>query len=226
VRFILRTLVLLSVLLVSACVQQTRTTLEVDGGRLFLLGTFDHGTYKAVLDTLDAHPEVDTLVFTANGGSVDDECTLDLGREIRRRGINTHLIEGGVLASGGVSLFLAGSERTAEATPLLGVHSWQHCSQSGEQPATCRDASDYPANDEQHLLHKRYISEMLGSDAFYWHSIRAAPSNSIHWLTDSELEAFGLSRPSGDTVSLPASLHAEFLKELEGVCGECTRDGA
>ena len=217
---------LLSALLVSACAPQTRTTLEVDGGRLFLLGTFDHGTYKAVLDTLDAHPEVDTLVFTANGGSVDDECTLNLGREIRRRGINTHLIEDGVLASGGVSLFLAGSRRTVEATPLLGVHSWQHCSQSGDQPATCTDASDYPASDEQHLLHKSYISEMLGSDAFYWHSIRAAPSNSIHWLTDSELETFGLARPSDGAISLPDSLHAAFLKELEGVCGECTRDGA
>lgn len=223
--FTFRALMLLVVLLASACAEHTRTTLEVDGGRLFLLGTFDHGTYKAVLDTLDAHPEVNTLVFTANGGSVDDECTLDLGREIRRRGINTHLIEGGVLASGGVSLFLAGTKRTVEATPLLGVHSWQHCSQSGEQPATCRDASDYPATDEQHLLHKSYIAEMLGSDAFYWHSIRAASSNSIHWLTDSELETFGLSHLSGDAVSLPTSLHAAFRKELEGICGECTGNG-
>ena len=220
-----RTLILLSVLFVSACTQQTRTTLEVDDGRLFLLGTFDHGTYKAVLDTLDAHPEVNTLVFTANGGSVDDECTLDLGREIRRRGINTHLIEGGVLASGGVSLFLAGAKRTAEPLPLLGVHSWQHCSQSSDQPETCRDASDYAASDKQHLLHKSYISEMLGSDAFYWHSIHAAPSDSIHWLTDSELETFGLSRLSRDAISLPTSLHAAFLKELESICGECARDG-
>lgn len=220
-----RAMLLLSLLLAAACGEQTRTTLEVDGERLFLLGTFDHGTYKAVLDALDAHPEVDTLVFTANGGSVDDECTLDLGREIRRRGINTHLIEGGVLASGGVSLFLAGASRTVEATPLLGVHSWQHCSQSGQQPAICRDATEYPAGDAQHLLHQSYISEMLGSDAFYWHSIRAAPSNSIHWLTDSELETFDLSRPSGDAVSLPASLHSAFLEELEAVCGECRRGG-
>src|SRR5690606_5235100 len=223
--FLFRTLMLLSALLVSACAPQTRTTLEVDGGRLFLLGTFDHGTYKAVLDTLDAHPEIDTLVFTANGGSVDDECTLDLGREIRRRGIKTHLIEGGVLASGGVSLFLAGAERTLEATPLLGVHSWQHCSQSGEQPPICMDANDYAAGDEQHLLHKSYISEMLGSDAFYWHSIRAAPSDSIHWLTDEELETFGLSHPSDHAVALPTSLRAAFVKELESVCGECERYG-
>jgi len=220
-----RTLMLLSALLVSACAQQTRTTLEVDGDRLFLLGTFDHGTYRAVLDTLDAHPEVDTLVFTANGGSIDDECTLELGREIRRRGINTHLIRGGVLASGGVSLFLAGAERTVEAAPLLGVHSWQHCSQSGDQPPTCKDATDYPAGDEQHLLHQSYISEMLGSDAFYWQSIRAAPSGSIHWLTDADLEEFGLSRPSDHAVVLPTSLRAAFLEELEAVCGECERDG-
>ena len=81
-------------------------------------------------------------------------------------------------------------------------------------------------NDKQHLLHKSYISEMLDSDAFYWHSIRAAPSNTIHWLTDSEIETFGRSRPFGDVVSLPTSLYSAFLKELEAVCGECTRGGA
>jgi len=136
------------------------------------------------------------------------------------------LIEGGVLASGGVSFFLAGAERTVETTPLFGVHSWQHCWQSGEQAATCRDASDYPAGDELHLLHKSYISEMLGSDAFYWHSIRAAPSSSIHWLSDADLEAFGLSRSSHEAVAVPNNLQDAFLKELEAVCGECARDGA
>lgn len=66
----LRLLILLPLLLLLACAEKTLTALEVEGERLFLLGTFDHGTYKAVLDTLDAHPRVRTLVFTANGGSV------------------------------------------------------------------------------------------------------------------------------------------------------------
>ena len=223
--FLFQTLPLSVAILLSACTHQTRTTLEVEGSRLFLLGTFDHGTYKAVLDTLDAHPEVDTLVFTANGGSIDDECTLDLGREIRRRKLNTHLVEGGVLASGGVSLFLAGAKRTVEAQHLLGVHSWEQCSQSDEQPKICKDARDVPDGDEQHMLHKSYISEMLGGDTFYWRSIRAAPSTSIHWLTEAELDEFGLFHPADFTAPLPDGLHSEFLKELEAVCGECARPG-
>lgn len=129
-----------------------------------------------------------------------------------------------MLASGGVSLFLAGVERTVESSPLLGVHAWQHCSQSGDQPEACRDATDYSRDDSEHRLHLDYVSEMLGDDAFYWHSIAAAPSSSTHWPADSEIDSFDLYRVSAESVALPHGLRAAFLEERVAVCGQCRQE--
>ncbi len=96
----------------------------MEGSNLYLLGTFDGATPSVVEQALRENPRIDTLVFTANGGSVDDEATLALGRSIRAHGLATRVIGDGVIASGGVSLFLAGAHRTVERGAKIGVHSW------------------------------------------------------------------------------------------------------
>ena len=63
---------LVTAVLLTGCQETAATQAIVDGDKLYLLGTFDHGTSKQVLDLLDCHPDVRTLVFTANGGSIDD----------------------------------------------------------------------------------------------------------------------------------------------------------
>ncbi len=165
---------LVTAVLLTGCDATTATQAIVDGDKLYLLGTFDHGTYKQVLDLLDSHPDVRTIVFTANGGSIDDVRTLALGRELRKRGLNTHLVSNGVIVSGGVSLFLSGVRRTAGHGALLGVHSWEQCwdyiVSSG-----CQDARDYPRTNEEHDLHGDYIETMLGDREFYWFAIGSAP---------------------------------------------------
>lgn len=143
---------------------------------------------------MSENPRIDTLAFTANGGSIDDEATLALGRRIRARGLETRVIGDGAIASGGVSLFLAGVRRTVERGAKIGVHSWQHCwgDADGREPG-CRQASDHPRDDPGHRLHGDYTEEMLGSRDFYWFAIEASPSHAIHWMSDEEIERYGLS---------------------------------
>ncbi|MEM6291314.1 MAG: hypothetical protein AAGA54_08610 [Myxococcota bacterium] len=198
----------------------SQTRVVVEGTSLYLLGTFDGGTPALVEGALDSSAEVDTLVFTVNGGSIDDDATLSLGRRLRERGIRTMVVSEGVIASGGVSLFLSGVDRTVERGAKIGVHSWQHCwgDADGQEPG-CRQAMDHPRDDPGHDLHGDYTSEMLGSRDFYWFAIGASPSDSIHWMTDAEIERFGLSSNGVVDASSPNPFGPAFDQARADVLG-------
>ena len=198
----------------------SQTRVVVDGNALYLLGTFDGGTPALIEEALDASAEIDTLVFTINGGSVDDDATLSLGRRLRARGIRTKVVSDGVIASGGVSLFLSGTHRSVERGAKIGVHSWQHCwgDADGQEPG-CRQAMDHPRDDPGHALHGDYTDEMLGSRDFYWFAIEASPSDSIHWMTDAEIERFGLSTEGVVDASSSNPFGPAFDRERTDVLG-------
>ncbi|AAV82640.1 beta-lactamase class D domain-containing protein [Idiomarina loihiensis GSL 199] len=199
----------------------SETTVAVVDTNLYLLGTFDGNTADKVISTLEAHPGVQRIVFTANGGSVNDRDTLRLGRYIRQKGLHTHLISNGVAASGGVSLFLAGVKRSVGQGAHVGVHSWAQCSDSAEA-SHCKPATDFPRHDTAHDLHRIYTDEMLGADDFYWFSIKSASHNSIHWLSRDELLEFQVvNNELEDTLEIPFA--DKFRKEYESTCHNCPR---
>ena len=196
----------------------TETVIDRRGENLFLLGNFDSFTLDAVVKEIDKSPQITRIVFTANGGSNDDNVTLQLGRFIRQKKLETHVLEGGVIASGGVSLFLAGVKRSIGKNVYIGVHAWQHCSGSGI--LNCKSAKEYAPTDSAHRLHNDYVSEMLLTDSFYWFSINAAPPNSIHWLSSSEIKSFKLVNHSiNENFEIPFS--RAFQKEYKNVCHNC-----
>lgn len=218
-----RSLIFIGFLLVIAAVSGTlarpETRYVLEGDKLFLLGTFDAETRESVLWYLDNKPQIKTLVFTANGGSLDDAAVLSLGRDIRQKGLNTHLVKHGVLASGGLSLFLSGVRRTHDGDALIGVHAWQNCHAEGDEQV-CRDATEFPAGDPAHDLHGNYTAEMLGSRDLYWLAVESAPADSIHWLTQEEIDQTGIfttKQPS--TVANP--FRSAFDNEKEKICGSC-----
>jgi len=77
-----------------------------------------------VRDFLDENPQVDTLVMGKMPGTKDADMNTRIAREIRARGLKTHLPKNGFIASGAVDLFIAGTERTMECGGMIGVHSW------------------------------------------------------------------------------------------------------
>jgi hypothetical protein len=196
------------------------TTISVVEENLFLLGTFDDHTANRVIALLEDHSKIKRIVLTANGGSINDRETLRLGRHIRKLGLDTHLVAGGVATSGGVSLLLAGANRSVGDNTFLGVHSWAQCSRNEKDERTCKSATDFEQHSEEHDLHRDYTIEMLGSDAFYWFSIKSAPHDSIYWLSSHDLEEFGVTNTNFDgRINIP--FEEAFHHEYELTCHNC-----
>lgn len=159
------------------------TQIAVQNEKIYLMGEFNSQSYDQVVNVLEANPQIRQIVLTANAGSLDDETTFRLARYIRNHQLNTHLLGQSVIASGAVDLFLSGIERTIEKGARIGVHSWSD---------GIRQASDFPPDHTDHKMNAEYVDTMLGSDEFYWFTIRAAPAGSIYWMTEDEIRRYHL----------------------------------
>ena len=135
---------------------------------------------------LASYPAIKTIRMIECPGTIDDEANLSIARTIRAHGINTHVPADGSIRSGGVELFLAGVKRTAESGAEFGVHSWQD--DEGHE------AKDVPANDPVHADYINFYQAMGLAPAvareFYAFTNAAAPSNSVHYMTPTELNRF------------------------------------
>ncbi|MEP1095780.1 MAG: hypothetical protein ABJG78_11765 [Cyclobacteriaceae bacterium] len=154
---------------------------EVSGDTVFMNGDIYKGTLTDMEELLKAHPEITTLVMNYVPGSIDDEANLLASREIRKNKINTYVPEGGMIASGGTDMFLAGVKRNAHETAKIGVHSWG----GGDKMAT-----EYPREDEVHEIYLDYYEEMSIPLEFYWYTLEAASADSIHWMTVEEIKKY------------------------------------
>lgn len=175
------------VLLVSGCAAGgnavDRTTIEVDGPVMYLSGVITTLTPANVEAALAANPQVTTVVPVDMDGSLDEAADHRIGYFIRGHGLNTHLAARSEIYSGAVSVFLGGNRRTIERGAVVGVHSW--ADGFGEGSSYSQDAWEHEAG-------VTYARDMLGSDAFYWFTLQAAPSDGIHVMTDAEIARFGL----------------------------------
>ncbi len=189
----------------------TLTQTFVQDEKLYLMGDFNSKSHDQVKNIIEDNPNIDTIVLTAHSGSLDDETTFKLGRYIRSKGLNTHLINTSVIASGAVDLFLSGVHRTIEDGAQLGVHSWSDGS---------KQAKDFPRDHPDHTLNADYIKDMLADDKFYWLTIYSAPADSIYWMKDKEIKKYNI-----NTVSfLPPSndktpFGNDFIEERREILG-------
>ncbi|MFD2739890.1 hypothetical protein ACFSUD_09945 [Sulfitobacter aestuarii] len=159
------------------------TEFRVAGSRLLMSGTITSATPRQFARVLAANPQITTLVERNVDGSVDDAAMIEMGYRLRRAGLDTHLDGDSQIFSGAVMLFLSGVERTMIRGAVIGVHSWRD---------SLRDGADYPATSPKHALNRRYVADMLGQDAFYWFTLRAAPSEGMYLLREHEIRDFGL----------------------------------
>lgn len=174
--------------LVEALIRATAgtSTFRVEKNRAFLNGVLGSGTYGQITFLIQFLPEVDTLVFENVPGSLNDDINLLTGRLIREAGFTTLIPENGVVASGGVSLFCAGSKRVIERGAQVGVHAWSI-------PASEVKPVELPRGHQAHRKSLTYFQEMLDEgEQFYFFTLGAAPFESVHWLTVEEIDTFGL----------------------------------
>ena len=160
-----------------------RTQFDLAGDRLFMTGLITSATPGQFERLIAANPQVETVVLRGIEGSVDDDAMIAMGYRLRALGLDTHLASYSQIYSGGAQLFLSGVERTMERGAVIGVHSWRD---------NRRDGAEYPRQSPQHALNRRYVEDMLGRDAFYWFTLRAAPSAGMHIMNDAEIAHYGL----------------------------------
>ena len=163
-------------------------TFEVEGEEASMYGVIDHTTPQVVQSLIDEHPEVTTIVMIDVPGSDDDPANLAAARLVRARGFTTVVPSNGIIASGGVDFFFAGTERIVEPCAKLGVHSWDEDGPDGR----IIYGNEVPRDDPSHTMFLDYYREMDVPEDFYWFTLDAAPAARIHWMSDEEILVFGL----------------------------------
>lgn len=179
--------------LLSACggfEDEAEAAFAVQGETATMTGVIGPSTPDAVRDLLAEHPELSTIVMADVPGSMDDESNLVASRLVRDAGLAVHVPADGVIASGGVDFFLAGTSRTWDEGAMFGVHSWSDGS---------NDGADIPRGDPSHRLYLDYYAEMGVDPDFYWFTLEAAPAASIHYMTAAELDRHGFATGSAST---------------------------
>lgn len=170
---------------------------------LYMKGIIYANTLEDIKNVLDENPQVTTIAMVEVGGSIDDEVNLVASQEIRKRNINTYLPENGMVASGGTDMFLAGTKRAAHSSAKLGVHSWSDGEKGGDK---------YPKEDPSHKKYLDYYKEMKIPADFYWYTLKAAPAESIHWMTPVEIKKYKVlmtNKEESELLSLQKTLSSE-----------------
>lgn len=142
-----------------------------------------------VVKQLIAHtPKITEILMVNVPGSEDDESNIPASLAVHKAGINTKVNSNSNIASGGVDFFLAGIKRVVETGAKIGVHSWSNGS---------IDGASLPENDPQHLLFTNYYRAINLPDpvGFYWFTLKAAPSSSIHYMTAAEISRYNIATP-------------------------------
>lgn len=152
--------------------------------RIVANGTIDATTLPAFLKITMEHPDVTLLELRNIAGSIDDDANLVFSRYVRRAGFDTLVPSGGMVASGGTDLFLAGNERILEEGACVGVHSW------GADGGVV--AAELPRDAADHLPYLAYFEELGADPDFYWFTLEAAPAEDMHWMSANETRRFAM----------------------------------
>ncbi len=130
-------------------VLDNETTIEMNGD----IGSSSLDDFN---DLLSNFPNVNRIEIVECGGSADDFINLQLSLKVHQEGIDIHLLDNGLIASGGVDFFLAGINRTKGSNTQIGVHSWGSEDESGNPIS----AADFPVGDENHLPYIEYYMDI------------------------------------------------------------------
>ena len=179
-------LTLFIILLLPACLLYESASFEVKGDVAVMTGVIDNKIGTKLETLLERHPEVKTIIMRHVEGSVDDEANLKAASMVRERGLHTLIPADGLVASGGTDFFLAGVQRTVEAGAMIGVHSWSGLSVEG---------ADLPRDHPEHQPYLRYYRAMGIPAEFYWYTLRAAPSDEMHWMSKDEQRRYRIAAP-------------------------------
>jgi len=166
--------------------------LSKDGQSIILDGVINSSALKKFKELYTQNPNVKSVDIVNCDGSIDDETNLKLASFIHEKGLNTHLEDHGLIASGGTDLFLAGINRTMGKDTKIGVHSWAGNGKKGKIVT----AKDFPKDHKNHQPYIVYYKSIGFSqeqaEDFYFFTINAASAEDIYWMKEEEIRKYQL----------------------------------
>ena len=162
--------------------------MEAENAKMY--GVIDSNIEAKVRTLLSQCTNVENIQLIDVPGSEDDDANLRAMLEIHQAGLNTTLLANSTVASGGTDFFLAGNHRSIAEGARIGVHSWQEDNSDG----TSTEGSSFPWGHEKH---QPYINTYVqfgmtreNAEEFYYFTINAAPADSMHYMSDSEISQY------------------------------------
>ena len=164
-------------------ISDDKTAIEMNG----YLNSESGKEFRALLAQ---HAGVKKIDIKECEGSLNDDTTLVLSRFVHEQGIETHLMDNGLVHSGGTDFFLAGVKRTRGTNAKICVHSWQETDDDGKEI----EGKDLPEDDSRHKPYIDYYKSVGFSEAdaktFYFFTLKAADFEGQHCMTDAELKTY------------------------------------
>ena len=80
----------------------------IDDNTIELDGVINGASLENFNALIDSYPNINTIRIVNCDGSEDDEVNLQLSTLVHQRGTNIHILDNGIIASGGTDFFLAG----------------------------------------------------------------------------------------------------------------------
>ena len=150
-----------------------------------MYGVIGSAIGNKVTQLLDHVPRVTNIILIDVPGSENDEANIPAAQRINDARIATEVRANSSIASGGVDFFIGGSTRVIASGASIGVHSWS---------AGAVEGSALPRDDPQHQLYIDFYTAVALPDpsGFYFFTLDAAPSSSIHIMTEAEIAQWGL----------------------------------
>ncbi len=188
---LLRLTILFMVLVFTSCesilikLSGEKPTIELRHNKAVVNGVLGKRFYKKFTRFIAQHPQVKEVVLEKVPGSANDEWNVKSCVLLHQKGMNTTLLSNSVIESGGVDLFISGNQRTIAPGAKIGVHSWS----DGR-----KDGIEYPRHSAAHDIFLETFAQINMDTAFYWFTLRAAPADSMHYMTPQEIERYGLAQ--------------------------------
>ena len=156
-------------------------TIKVQGDMAYVNGVLGKTFYRRFVKTLRKNPQLKTIVLQEVPGSMNDEWNLKSCLLLYKKGLHTKLQKNSIVESGGTDFFISGKELHIEKGAKIGVHSW-----AGDDLV----ATELPKNHPEHKLFLEFYPKIEIDTAFYWFTLRAAPENSMHFLSTKEINLY------------------------------------
>lgn len=161
-------------------------SVQKDSVTVVMNGVINSNSLANFQKLLAKYPNISTINIKNCDGSSDDETNLKLSKLVFDKSINTHIMDNGIVASGGTDFFLAGMKRTKGKNTRIGVHAWAD--------GSGKTAKDYPRGDQNHEPYIIYYQSIgmtrKEAEDFYYFTINAATASKIHWMTDAEIKKY------------------------------------